>query len=61
MTMRQNAINSGNGMARNRGQAITWTSADPVHRGTYAAPGEDGLIHLESVHSILKQILCYKV
>ena len=28
-------IGSGNGLAPNRRQAITWTKADPVYRRTY--------------------------
>ena len=29
------SIGSGNGLAPNRRQAITWTNADPVHRSTH--------------------------
>ena len=37
------SIGSGNGLAPNRWQAITWTSADPVHWRIYAALGGDVL------------------
>ena len=37
------SIGSGNGLAPNRRQAITWTNADPVHWRTYAALGGDEL------------------
>ena len=36
-------IGSGNGLAPNRRQAITWTNADPIHWRTYAAPGGNEL------------------
>ena len=32
-------IGSGNGLAPNKRQAITWTNADQVHRRIYAALG----------------------
>ena len=35
---------SGNGLAPNRRQAITWTNADPVHWRIYVALGEDKLV-----------------
>ena len=34
------SIRSGNGLAPNRRQAITWTNADPFHWRMYAALGE---------------------
>ena len=34
---------SGNGLAPNRRQAITWTNAEPAHWRVYAALGEDEL------------------
>ena len=34
-------IGSGNGLTPNRRQAITWTNADPVPWGLYAALGGD--------------------
>ena len=37
-------IGSGNGLASDRRQAITWTNADSVHRRIYAAPGGDELM-----------------
>ena len=36
-------IGSGNGLAPNRRQAITWTNADPVDWRIYAALGGDEL------------------
>ena len=30
---------SGNGLALNRWQAITWTNDDPIHKCTSASPG----------------------
>ena len=36
-------IGSGNGLAPNRRQAITWTNAGPIQWYIYAALGEDGL------------------
>ena len=35
------SIGSGNGLALNRRQAITWTNANPFHRRIYAALGGD--------------------
>ena len=46
-------ISSGNGLAPDRRQAITWTSADPVHRRIYAAPGGDELTALNILHLML--------
>ena len=37
------SIGSGNGLAPNRRQAITWTNAEPVHWRIYAALWGDGL------------------
>ena len=37
------SIGSGDGLALNRRQAITWTNADPVHRRIYVALGGDKL------------------
>ena len=37
------SIGSGNGLAPNRRQAITWTNDDPVHWRIYASLGEDEL------------------
>ena len=37
------SIGSGNGLAPNRQQAITWTNVDPVHGCLYAALGGDEL------------------
>ena len=34
---------SGNGLAPNKRQAITWTNADPIHRRMYAALGGNEL------------------
>ena len=39
------SICSGNGLAPNRRQAITWTDVDPVYWLIYAAPGETSLTH----------------
>ena len=39
------SIGSGNGLAPNRRQAITWPNADPVHWHMYAALGGDELNH----------------
>ena len=38
------SIGSGNGLALNSLQAITWNNADPVHWCIYAALGGDELI-----------------
>ena len=38
------SIGSGNGLAPNRRQAITWTTDSPVHWRIYAALGGDELI-----------------
>ena len=37
------SIGLGSGLVRNRRQAFTWTNADPVHWGIYAALGGDEL------------------
>ena len=39
----KSAFGSGNGLARNRRRAITWTNAEPVHRRICAALGGDEL------------------
>ena len=38
-------IGSGNGLAPNRRQAITWSNADPIPWRVYAALGRDKLIN----------------
>ena len=35
---------SGNGLAKNWRQTITWTNVDTIHQRIYAAPGGDELI-----------------
>ena len=35
------SIGSGNGLAPNRRQVITWTNADPIHWRIYTAQGGD--------------------
>ena len=40
---RKVSIGSGNGLAPNKRQAITWTNADLIHWRIYAALGEDEL------------------
>ena len=40
------SIGSGNGLAPNRRQAITWTNDDPIHWRIYAALGRDKLISI---------------
>ena len=48
------SISSGDGLALNKRQAITWTNADPVHWCIYAALGEDELmVEMWSTDSML--------
>ena len=44
------SIGSGNGLAPNRRQAITWTNEDSVHRRIYAALGGDELSQVNEIH-----------
>ena len=43
------SIGSGNGVVRNRRQAITWTNADPFHLRVYAALGRDELREVKNI------------
>ena len=42
---REGNIGSGNGLAPNRRQAITWATDDPVHWRIYVALGGDELMY----------------
>ena len=46
------SIGSGNGLALNRQQAITWTNANPVHRRIYAALGGEELMDTKVDHKL---------
>ena len=43
-------IDSGNGSAPNREEAITWSNDDPVDWGIYTALGGDELTHYMIIH-----------
>ena len=49
----QTSIGSGNGLALNRRQAITWTNADPVRLRIHVAPGGDDLMQKRCNSSVL--------
>ena len=48
---------SGNGLAPNRRQAITWTNADPVHWRIYAALEGDGVMAVIRYVCIIRAML----